>query len=268
MTDVHECIFCRSHSAFSTIEHIIPESLGNTEDTIEGAVCDACQNYLAREVEKVALEKTPLAFWRTFLGTTTKRGKLPSVSLTPPTGGRIPAAHPHTDAVGFTARLDGTTSVDIESPKTAAVISDADQGTLKLVLAPFHLSALGRLFGKIGLELLAKHNLHEALHGRYDELRRFVRFGTTSRLWALYWGSQGEVRDSVGIEERGSECSVEHECYRYALGETIGEGHVLAFGIGTDLWVISMANRLPQREVESFINGVPMTCIFYPDGSW
>jgi hypothetical protein len=268
MKEVNECIFCRSCGVFNTVEHIIPESLGNTEDTIEGAVCDACQNYLAREVEKVALEKTSLAFWRTFLGTTTKRGKLPSVSLTPPTGGRVPAAHPHTDALGFTAHADGTTSVDIESPKTAAVIRDSDRGNFKLVLAPFHLSALGRLSGKIGLELLAKHNLHQALHVRYDELRSFVRFGTTSRLWALYWGIQGELSDSKDIVKRENGWFVEHECYRYALGKTIGDEHVFAFGIGTDMWVISLANRLPQCEVESSIEGVPMTCIFYPDGSW
>lgn len=268
MEQAKECIFCRSCGEFRTIEHIVPESLGNTEDVLEEAVCDTCQNYLAREVEKVALEKTPIAFWRTFLGTTTKRGKLPSVSLSPPKGGRIPATHPHTDEIGFSAHADGTTSVDIETPETAAAICSSDRGQFRLVLAPYHLSALGRFIGKIGLECLAKSDVRRALHARYDALRKFVRFGTTSHLWAVYWGVQGEIADLSDITEREGECLIEHECYRYALGETIGGEHIFAFGIGTDLWVISMANRLPQPDVESSIEGVPLTCIFYPDGSW
>jgi hypothetical protein len=48
------CIFCKSDSSTSrSIEHIIPESLGNTDHVLPvGIVCDSCNNYLAREVEK------------------------------------------------------------------------------------------------------------------------------------------------------------------------------------------------------------------------
>lgn len=268
MRQANECIFCRSCGDFKTVEHIIPESLGNTDDVLEGAVCDKCQNYLSREVERPALEKAPIAFWRTVLGTTTKRGKLPSVSLKPPTGGRLPATHAFTDEVGFSAHADGTTSVDIETPEMAAVLCASARGEFRLVLAPFHLSTLGRFLGKIGLELLASTDVRLALDGRYDALRKFVRFGTTSRLWAVYWGSQGEVDDFNESTVRQGELFVEHECYRYALGETTSGGHILAFGIGSDVWVILMAHRLPQRMAESSIEGIPLTCIFYPDGSW
>ena len=109
-------MFCRGPGPFNTVEHIVPESLGNDSDILEGLVCDKCQNYLGREVEKAALEKTPFAFWRSFLGIKTKKGKLPSVQLSPPAKGRIPATHPLTDEIGFTAHQDGTTSVDIGTP--------------------------------------------------------------------------------------------------------------------------------------------------------
>ena len=48
------CIFCQSVSDQSrSKEHIIPESLGNTEHILPpGWVCDGCNNYLSLKVEK------------------------------------------------------------------------------------------------------------------------------------------------------------------------------------------------------------------------
>ena len=47
------CIFCKSDSRESrSTEHVIPESLGNTEHTLPpGVVCDKCNNYFACKVE-------------------------------------------------------------------------------------------------------------------------------------------------------------------------------------------------------------------------
>jgi len=47
------CIFCKEDSTSSkSSEHIIPESLGNTEHTLPcGVVCDRCNNYFGRKVE-------------------------------------------------------------------------------------------------------------------------------------------------------------------------------------------------------------------------
>jgi len=54
------CIICKEDSSNSrSKEHIIPESLGNDEHVLpRGIVCDACNNYLAREVEKPLLDTT------------------------------------------------------------------------------------------------------------------------------------------------------------------------------------------------------------------
>lgn len=48
------CLFCKDESGDSrSKEHIVPESLGNIENTLPiGYVCDKCNNYLARKVEK------------------------------------------------------------------------------------------------------------------------------------------------------------------------------------------------------------------------
>jgi hypothetical protein len=56
------CIFCKKDGTTSVSkEHIIPESLGNTLHTLPlGVVCDTCNDYFAREVEKPFLESEPV----------------------------------------------------------------------------------------------------------------------------------------------------------------------------------------------------------------
>ncbi len=53
-----KCIFCENDSSTSkSVEHIVPESLGNKDIILpKGFVCDACNNYFASKVEKVLLE--------------------------------------------------------------------------------------------------------------------------------------------------------------------------------------------------------------------
>lgn len=52
------CIFCKKESSNDrSIEHIIPESLGNEDHTLpKGIVCDKCNNYFARKIEGPLLE--------------------------------------------------------------------------------------------------------------------------------------------------------------------------------------------------------------------
>lgn len=48
-----KCIFCKSTTnPFTSVEHIIPESIGNKEHILpKGIVCDPCNNYFSRKVE-------------------------------------------------------------------------------------------------------------------------------------------------------------------------------------------------------------------------
>lgn len=52
------CIFCKRNSTGSrSVEHILPQSLGNEEHVLPpGVVCDACNNYFATSIEQVVLE--------------------------------------------------------------------------------------------------------------------------------------------------------------------------------------------------------------------
>jgi hypothetical protein len=74
------CIFCKSDSSSSkSVEHIIPESLYNTRHILPPRiVCDSCNNYFARKVEKPFLDSPAISHLRFHEGIPNKRGRIPS----------------------------------------------------------------------------------------------------------------------------------------------------------------------------------------------
>lgn len=62
-----------------SVEHIIPESLWNTQHVLpRGVVCDACNNYFAREIEKPFLDSPAVARLRFTQVIPNKRGRVPT----------------------------------------------------------------------------------------------------------------------------------------------------------------------------------------------
>ncbi|MCG6142733.1 HNH endonuclease [Leptospira mtsangambouensis] len=76
------CIFCQKESTSSkSKEHIVPESLGNTKYTLKpGIVCDQCNNYFARKVEKPFLDHPSVIHLRFDQAIKNKKGLVPSVN--------------------------------------------------------------------------------------------------------------------------------------------------------------------------------------------
>lgn len=75
------CIFCKGESSASrSVEHILPESLGNTEHVLPlGVVCDGCNNYFASKIEQPLLEDPYLREQCSLAGILSKKGNLPRV---------------------------------------------------------------------------------------------------------------------------------------------------------------------------------------------
>jgi hypothetical protein len=73
------CLFCRkSDGGFTTVEHALAESVGNTEIVLEnGVVCDRCNNGELSNLDQALADFWPLKMRRTFLGVRTKAGKVP-----------------------------------------------------------------------------------------------------------------------------------------------------------------------------------------------
>lgn len=255
------CLFCRGNGPFTTVEHIVPESLGNDTDVLRDVVCDQCQNYLGRAVEKPAFDATPFGFWRTVLGTKTKTGALPNFSSLPQRSGAFPSEHPLTDRFRVSANEDASTTLNVAQPHNTL---DGRTPQLKIVYAPWHIFTMGRFLGKIGLEYLALKRPDVAMSKSLDQIRNYVRRGSVGWIWPIYFGRSGEFRDlrtSVALADGTLE--IETECYRYSLGEHVDGGYVFAFGIGIEVYVIDFFSPAPGRLSEKLIDGVSLSCLHY-----
>ena len=76
-----DCIFCKNNSSGSvSVEHIIPESLGNSKHVLpQGIVCDKCNNYFARKIEKPILDSEYFTHSRFINYLPNKRGRVPPI---------------------------------------------------------------------------------------------------------------------------------------------------------------------------------------------
>ena len=72
-----QCIFCHNDSSTSkSVEHIIPESLGNKEHILpKGYVCDACNHYFSVKIESQLLAQPYFVSMRRRNDIRTKKGK-------------------------------------------------------------------------------------------------------------------------------------------------------------------------------------------------
>jgi hypothetical protein len=179
--DSMRCLFCKAGtSASKSIEHIIPESLGNTRHVLRrGIVCDGCNNYFSREVERPFMESEAIKTLRFHQALQSKKGRVP------PIAGVVYPDIP----VSVTRHLDPYgTSVAIP-PEAFDRIAQASKGTLILPIS-FPLPAgavVSRFLAKVALESMAAR-LSEFPEGldylcdeaQLDTLRNHARRGTTA----------------------------------------------------------------------------------------
>ena len=144
----------------------MPESFGNTEHVLApGVVCDGCNNYLAREVEKPILDSLYFKVRRFNAVVRNKRGHVvPLDGFHQQSGTRIQAYADTSEGISI-----GT------HPAT-----------------PPEERALARFVGKVGLEALAYRFIqtgksHEELVDMpaFDEIRNFIRRGSGPPQWSV-----------------------------------------------------------------------------------
>lgn len=177
------CIFCKSESLTSkSVEHIFPESLGNTEHILEnGIVCDKCNQYFASKIEKLVLETPYFVNLRHRNDIASKKNRIPigkafmggEVSIEKSSAGR---------------------SVIIEDPRIVRGILD---GSIKSMIIPASGAPesdkreMSRFLGKIAFEILASRvskdqSMLAALvrEPNLDPIRTYIRFGGKPSHWS------------------------------------------------------------------------------------
>lgn len=186
------CVFCKLNSDASVlVEHIIPESLGNIDHVLPPRwVCNECNNYLARKVEKPFLE--------TFYGKASR-----AIQEIPSKKGRVPARmgfHPKSqtkieifrapDGLGWCV---GAAEGEDEHQwvKSFTSMSKGESGSFWMPDAglPEANYTTSRFIAKIGFEALVSRCLN--IQGwndeivdkiELDELRNYVRLGSPNKI--------------------------------------------------------------------------------------
>ena len=177
------CIFCKNISDNSkSVEHILPESLGNKEHVLrKGIVCDTCNNYFATKIEKVVLDKPYFknVRYRNFIST--KKGRL------------VPdkALFPHKQGGWVDMCLDENGFI-LES-KDTHIIEQIKNGNINKVIIPIidkpdeNDYDVSRFLAKVGLELLTHKIANDedwiteiVTKKELDPIRNYARYGKGS----------------------------------------------------------------------------------------
>lgn len=183
------CIFCKSDSSFSkSVEHIIPESLGNVEHILPpGVVCDKCNNYFSLKIEKQMLEQPYFFNIRFRQGIESKKGRTPL--------GRGLSITPRSEvAVGIEVKPEKQIyHVIWENDKDLEKAISQKHGSIMIPIIPLPQKdnkIISRFIGKVGIEVLASRFLdhNEDLDGLIDDsqldfLINYVRYGKPDVLW-------------------------------------------------------------------------------------
>lgn len=178
------CIFCKKDSSNSkSVEHIIPESLGNKHHTLpKGVVCDECNNYFAVKIEKTVLDTPYFQSLRARLMIENKKGKIPPIQ-------------------GYTIQKE-CVEISLPSKEDSINVTINDEKIWKTIQNHHELYMpqipepprdniyLSKFLGLIALEALAQRvssieNWQEDFieNKSLDELRNFVRYGKGYNMW-------------------------------------------------------------------------------------
>jgi len=146
----YKCIFCDNDNRnnFSSVEHIIPESMGNnTYILAKGWVCDKCNNTFSL-FEKIVQEKTIFGLQRCIDGNTTKKGK--------PTKAKL-----YSTEWTSNPEKPGTTFLEIKN-KNAPILVNNDNFEVVLPVIDENKEYISKFILKVGLEIDLVNRYHSS----------------------------------------------------------------------------------------------------------
>jgi|SRR5579883_2640584 len=206
------CSFCKRNSDDSrSVEHIIPEALGNTEHILpRGIVCDGCNNYFARKVEGPLLDTLWFRHARSRQGIESKRG------LVPPLSAIVPAARVAANVWLEPGNMSfGAIKQKDEAQLYDSLVSGRAQRLFIPIVTEIDTSLMSRFLAKVAIEILVHRMLK--IEGWEDQiidapqlepLRRFARICDQPTSWPY---SRRRIYGEDDIHWDGSGYQVLHE---------------------------------------------------------
>jgi len=210
-----QCIFCKQDSSTSVSkEHIIPESLGNTKHILHrGIVCDKCNNYFARKVEKPILDSDYFTQARFHNFLANKRGLIPALeNLVGPEGVNLGAFRDK----NWMTHLYPTNLKD--ESKFINYLRQNSCGNIYFpVASKVDAYLISRFLAKIALEILAFRVIplpgwedEVIFRNELDEIRNFSRYGDLKNKWEFYERRLYEYNHRF-TSEGGNDYEILHE---------------------------------------------------------
>lgn len=156
------CIICDCKNEAKSIEHIVPESLGNRFYVMKrGALCDKCNNRFSK-FEQKALGQTILSFERARMGVPTKRNK---------------KAKGNIDGMQFEGDHDFQKSyINLKNIQDKHSNFKPNDGTFKLTVPSIstHYNSVAKLLLKTGVESIFTSRNEVYCRNDFNELRDYL----------------------------------------------------------------------------------------------
>jgi hypothetical protein len=187
-----KCIFCKRDSSGSrSVEHVIPESLGNTEHLLKpGIVCDTCNNYFASKVEGPLLSEPYFRYQCSIADIPSKKGR----------PARVRGVHLESrTSIELIRSLDSSgisvgAAFEKDENRWIESVQNVETGRIYMPIpaAPNEI-VLSRFLAKVAVECLALRvvDLDGGIDGlvserALDPLRDYARKGQSKQVWPFH----------------------------------------------------------------------------------
>lgn len=237
MTKLEKCYFCESdENSFQTIEHILPESLGNKELILKkGIVCDKCNNYFARKIEKPFMDMEPIMLQRFLNQAENKKGRVPSSDFL--IAGEVCKAD----------IINGRLCIGV-SPRVLSLIASG-QVSWAIGRAPMSIDLkksqiVSRFVAKVGIEYLLSLLLAGVVNfpiSRIEKCKEYVRRGSKTVIWPYSL-----------VEEKVSVLFNPFSYFSLQILEDEGEDFVFKLSLFNNSFIMDLTEEQPVKTTKNF----------------
>jgi len=234
-----KCLYCNSTAGtFLSVEHPIPESLGNDEIVLpKGRVCDTCNRYFGVKLEEPILRKAPFGVERIMQAIKSKKGKYPTLQND----------HFSLKSSGY---WDGLILESNIPHQWMTLLPDG-----RLILNPEWAAPneIVRFLIKMGLGLLANGGEIDIFDSSYDAARECARFGRDADKWEFGMGIYPRREDLVKAVQHDKIGPLEtRQIYQYEIGVMDSGDVMFSFLFATMAFVVNLSSFSSENYILGF----------------